>query len=63
MRPLVSHSAKGADTPASGCEGKQAFTDPTLAARIAHKQRSSGRKMRVYKCQWCKHFHIGSAEA
>lgn len=62
-RSVVRASAKAPDTVESGCLGKQPFADPDFAARIARKQHSNGRKLSVYRCKWCRKFHIGSNES
>lgn len=41
---------------ADACQGKEAFTDRQLAARVA--KRKSGRA--VYRCPHCHQYHVGT---
>ena len=40
----------------AGCEGKEKFTDLSIAQRAAGRR--PGRN--VYKCPICSHYHVGS---
>lgn len=54
----------GDEASASGCFGKQRFTDPALARKVAHQ--SSQRKdaaISAYKCTVCNGWHVGGRTA
>jgi len=49
----------------NGCTGKQSFESRALAEKIAKRRRRSRDDMRqclVYKCEFCRKFHIGNAD-
>lgn len=46
------------------CAGKHSFEDPNLARKVAHRAKNKGaRKMSVYKCPFCRMWHIGASES
>ena len=55
-------TASDGNSPEAGCRGKQRFDDPQMAAKIAKKQNSNGRRVRAYKCQYCHGWHIGGRD-
>jgi hypothetical protein len=44
-----------------GCYGKEAYTNPSLAKKVAKRRNRKGRRLNVYKCQWCRQWHMGGS--
>lgn len=44
---------------ASGCDGKEPFAEPALAARTAARMRRRGRNVQHYRCPHCRAWHVG----
>ena len=49
---------------ATACLGKQLFKTFNLAAGVANRRGQKGReKMRVYRCEVCRGWHLGHGRA
>lgn len=62
VRPYKSAKTRGALFQ-TGCEGKQRFhTDRGAQFAADSYSEMFGRKMRIYRCEFCKKFHLSSNE-
>lgn len=43
---------------AVSCSGKKKYATPLDAGR--HKERLKLRELRIYKCEFCQHYHLGN---
>lgn len=43
-----------------GCSGKEAFTDPALAKKVAKRMCDRGKIVVVYRCWHCGMRHVGT---
>lgn len=46
----------------SQCWGKEAYSSPDLANRVAKRRNRGHRRLNVYKCPFCHQWHMGSIQ-
>jgi hypothetical protein len=43
----------------ASCMGKEAYSSPTVAKKVAKRRRRKHRRLSVYRCDYCRKFHMG----
>lgn len=58
--PKLQHEPDLHDRRAAACDGKVAFPNGAVAHRVHRRTRVRKFKAAVYRCPYCRSFHIGN---